>query len=257
MAKKTLITSGLYLIVIALTVTLVMNAHGVLFHTAWAGLIAAVVVGVAAGVIRARLKLKRQAVAADGNLPRHTVGSFLEHWGTGAGIIILMVSGTMLASGSKAGFIFVPEFAVFRITALNLHYLGVFFTLLFGCFFLLDFLVSGGYKELIPRPAEIWNGVFKRFLLRKKWDDKGKYEVTQKLSFLAFAIIGVIILATGLAKIAYFIFPIPLNRTAGAHDIAGELLVLLLIVHILFVSAFPSHWRLFLSWFTGKEDRKH
>jgi cytochrome b subunit of formate dehydrogenase len=255
MLKKTIITTVLLLVVIAATITWVMHVHGVLFHTAWAGLIAVVVAGAAAGIVQAAWNRKKQA-AVNQDMPRHTVASFLEHWGAGAGIIILIVSGAMLASGSRVGFIFVPEFARSRIAALNLHYLGVFFTLLFGCLFLVDFLASGGYKELFPGPAEIWDGTVKRFLLRKKWHDKGKYEVTQKLAFLVFAVLGAVILVTGVTKIAYFIFQIPLNRTAGAHDIASELFVIMLIVHILFVIAVPSHWRLLRSWFTGREVNK-
>lgn len=255
MVKKTLLASVLYLVVVASTIIWVMHIHTVLFHTAYYWLIFAFVAGTAAGVLRA-IKRKRLSNVSQTQAPRHTVASFLGHWGTGVGIIILIVSGALLASGSRVGFIFVPEFSVLRITALNLHFLGVFFTLLFGFFFLLDFLVSGDYKELLPRPADI-RGVFSRYLLRKKWDERGKYLFTQKLAFLAFALLGVIVLVTGAVKISYFIFPIPLNRTAGAHDLAGELILIMLIVHILFVVAVPSHWRLLRSWFTGKEKDKN
>ena len=228
----------------------------VLFHSAFWELIAAIIVGAVAGVIRAKLKLKKQAAAADEHTPRHTVGSFMEHWGTGVGIIILIVSGALLASGRKIGLIFVPEFTRSRIMALNLHYLGVFFTLIFGCYFLADFLASRGYKVLMPGLADIWDGTIKRYLLRKKWNDRDKYLSSQKSAFLVFTILGVIILVTGAIKTSYFILPIPLNRTNNVHDIAAELLLLMLIVHILFTIAVPSHWRLFLSWFTGKEGHR-
>jgi cytochrome b subunit of formate dehydrogenase len=214
------------------------------------------VIGAVAGVIRAKLKLKKQATAADEYVPRHTVGSFMEHWGTGVGIIILVVSGALLSSGRKVGLIFMPEFTRSRIMALNVHYLGVFFTLIFGCYFLGDFLVSGGYKVLTPGLVDIWDGTLKKYLLRKKWNDRDKYLSSQKSAFLVFTILGVIVLVTGAIKTFYFILPIPLNRTNNVHDIAAELLVLMLIIHILLTIVIPSHWRLFLSWFTGKERHR-
>jgi cytochrome b subunit of formate dehydrogenase len=253
MVKKTILALVLYLIIVALTITWAGHVHTVLFHSAFWGLVAAIVVGAVAGVVRAKLKQKKQALKDDEPAPRHTIGSFMEHWGTGVGIIILIVSGALLASGRKVGLIFVPEFTRSRIMALNLHFLGAFYTLIFGCYFLTDFLVSGGYKVLVPGLADIWGGTIKRYLLRKKWHDRDKYLSPQKSAFLVFTILGIIILVTGAIKVSYFILPISLNRTNSIHDIAAELLLFTLIVHILFVIAVPSHWRLFLSWFTGKE----
>jgi len=256
MVKKTILALVLYLIVVALTITWTVHIHTVLFHSAWGGLIAAIVIGAIAGVIRVKLKMKKQAAAANEHAPRHTVGSFMDHWGTGVGIIILIVSGALLASGRKIGFFFVPQFTRSRIMALNLHYLGVFFTLIFGCTFLIDFLLSGGYKKLMPGLADIWDGTIKRYLFRKRWNERDKYFSSQKSSFLVFTILGVIILITGIIKVLPFILPVPLNRTNNIHDIAAELFTLMLIIHILFVIAVPSHWRLLLSWFTGKEGLK-
>jgi cytochrome b subunit of formate dehydrogenase len=256
MVKKTILALALYLIVVALATTWVVHIQTVLFHSAYEGLIAAIVVGAVAGLIRAKLKLRKKAAAADQHAPRHTIGSFMGHWGTGVGIIILIFSGALLASGRKVGLIFIPEFTRSRIMALNLHYLGVLFTLIFGCYFLADSLVSGGYKLLMPGLADIWDGTFKKYLLRKKWNDRDKYLSSQKLAFLIFAILGIIILVTGAIKASYFVLPIPLNRTNNIHDIAAEFLLLMLIVHILFTIVVPSHWRLFLSWFTGKEEHR-
>jgi cytochrome b subunit of formate dehydrogenase len=250
MEKKILIALILLLAVAAGGIAWTVNARAVLYHTAYGGLIAAIGVGTAAGVVKALWGRKRQPVT---DAPRHNAGSFLEHWGTGLGIIILIVSAALLSSGRKIGFIVVPEIARSRIMALNLHYLGTLFTLLFGCFFLADLLVSGGYKNLLPNAADIKDGTLKRYFLGKKWVDTGKYQVTQKWAFLAMAILGGIVLVTGIIKSAYFIWPVPINAATALHDYASELFFILLIVHVLFAVAVPGHWRLLLSWFTGRK----
>jgi cytochrome b subunit of formate dehydrogenase len=248
--KKTLIALVVLLAGVAGGIVLAANINTVLFHTAYWGLIAAVALGAAAGVVKALWRRKKQP--AEDTL-RHNVGSFLEHWGTGAGIIILIVSAALLASGRKIGFIAVPEIARSRIMALNLHYLGTLFTVLFGCFFLVDFFVSGGYKNLLPNAADISDGTLKRYFLGKKWIDTGKYQVTQKWAFLAMAVLGAIVLVTGIIKTSFFIWAVPVNAATTLHDYASELFFILLIIHVLFVLAFPSHRRLLLSWFTGRK----
>ena len=206
-------------------------------------------------MIRARLKLKKQAVEANEHAPRHTVGSFIEHWGTGIGIIILIASGRML------GFVFTPHPNVPpTMQHVNLHYTGVFFTLIFGCYFLADFLASRGYKVLMPSLADIWQGTIKKYLLRKKWNDTGKYLSSQKSAFLVFAILGVGILVTGAIKTIYYVWQIPLQlvqNASYAHDIFALLFILMMIVHVLSTVVVPSHWHSFLSWFTGKDGSSH
>jgi cytochrome b subunit of formate dehydrogenase len=86
--------------------------------------------------------------------------------------------------------------------------------------------------------------------------DKDKYLVSQKLAFLAFTVLGAIVLVTGVIKVDYFIRQFSIITTSNIHDISSELFFLLLVIHVLIVIAVPSHWRLFLSWFTGKEPPK-
>ena len=254
MVKKTLVALFILLAAAAASIVWAAKVQSVLFHSAYWGLIAAVVVGAAAGVAKALAGRKRQPGT---DAPRHSLGSFLEHWGTGMGIIILIVSAALLSSGRKIGFIVVPEIARSRIMALNLHYLGALFTVLFGCFFLADFLVSGSYKKLLPNLTDIRDGTLKRYLLGKKWLDTGKYAVTQKWAFLAMAILGGIVLVTGFIKTSFFIWAVPINAATTLHDYSSELFFIMLIIHVLFVVALPAHWRLLLSLFTGKEPNKH
>lgn len=254
MVKKTILALVLYLIVVAVIAVWVAHIQTILFHSAFWELVAAVIVGAVAGTMRAKLKLRKQATTDNELAPRHTVGSFMEHWGTGFGTILLIVSAWMLGS------VLMPQLSGTRMTAINIHYIGVFFTLIFGCYFLADFLASGGYKVLMPGPADIWDGTIKKYLLRKKWNDTAKYLSSQKSAFLVFAILGAGILVTGAIKTVDFVLRIPpqiLNSATHAHDIFAALFIIMLIVHVLSTAVVPSHWRSFFSWFTGKEEHRH
>jgi cytochrome b subunit of formate dehydrogenase len=92
-------------------------------------------------------------------------------------------------------------------------------------------------------------------LLRSAWQDSGKYFSSQKSAFLVFAVLGLIILITGLIKMAgYYIgIPISLNNAATqAHDFFGGLFVVMFLVHVVMTVAVRSHRRLLTSFFTGK-----
>ncbi|MFC1964828.1 cytochrome b/b6 domain-containing protein [Chloroflexota bacterium] len=217
----------------------------------WIFLIA-IIGGVVAGIFRARAKLRNTNQVNDP--PRHTIFSFMEHWGTGIGIIILIISGRLL------GFIFAPHSYSPSVIPSNLHFIGLFFTLLFGSYFLVDILVSREYRRETPNLVDIWDGTIKKYLLRKKWNDSGKYLSSQKSAFLAFAVSGFGLLITGLGKVVNFIQPIPpegLERASYVHDIFAILFILLLIVHILMVLLVRSYRSLLYSWFTGRNGAGH
>ena len=254
MVRKTGITLILYLAVMAVMVVWVSRVRMVLYHSAFWWLVAAAAVGLAAGIITGVLKSKKKP--AGSVVLRHDIASFLQHWGTGGGIILLIVSGVLIASGRKLWLVFIPEITRSRIMALNLHWLGVFFVLLFGCFFLADFLVAGRAKNLVPGIADIRDGTFKKYLLRQPWQDTGKYKTTQKLAFMAFAVLGAVILVTGAIKTSFFVWPVSVVSASRLHDIASELFVILLVIHVIIVIANPANWALLLSWFTGKEPSK-
>lgn len=174
---------------------------------------------------------------------RHTVDTLLEHWGTAAGIFILIVSGIQL------------HYFHGGLPAIKLHFLGIFFTLLFGTYFLADFVISAKYRTLLPGLKDIINGTIKKYLFRFKFKETGKYMASQRASFLLFAAAGAVILVTGVIKLLFFYIKIPfklLETATKVHDISALIFGILLVIHILLVVARRSNWPLLSSWFSGK-----
>ena len=171
----------------------------------------------------------------------------MEHWGTAIGIFILIVSGFQIHD--RGG-----------LSAIKLHFLGLFFTLLFGSYFLADFFVSKKYDTLLPNMKDIVDGTIKKYLLRLKSKETGKYLSSQKSSFLAFAILGGLIFISGVIKLIPFYGHIPfqiLKIATSIHDVSALLFVLILAVHILLVIAHRANWPLLRSWFNGKTPEGH
>lgn len=200
------------------------------------------IAGAVAGIIGGVIKIIAGS-GKTGRLPaRHSIDSILEHWGTAAGIFILIVSGIQIHY--NAG-----------LPAIKLHFLGIFVTLLFGSYFLTDFFVSRKYQTLLPGFKDIIDGTVRKYFLRFKYKENGKYLASQKASFLLFALLGTIILITGIIKLLFFYIAVSFTLFEIAtkiHDISAILFGVVLIVHILLVIARRHNWPLLLSWFNGK-----
>jgi len=212
----------------------------VLFQkVAWT-LLAPIVIGVVLG-IRARRRSSDDASFLEDE-ERHSIDAFLEHWGTAAGILVLVVSGFQIR-------------AALSVFALNLHFLGLFFALLFGCYFAADFFASRKYNRILPTARDIVDGTLKKYLLRSSFVETGKYLGSQKAAFLAFAVVGAEIVITGGIKMAAHFWLIPYQAMQAItiiHDIFGGFFVLLLLCHVGMVISIRAHRRLLGSWFNGK-----
>jgi cytochrome b subunit of formate dehydrogenase len=201
------------------------------------------IAGAAAGITAGVVKIAFRARKTNPQPARHTVDTLLEHWGTAAGIFILIVSGIQL------------HYFHGGLPAIKLHFLGIFFTLLFGTYFLADFVISAKYRTLLPGLKDIINGTIKKYLFRFKFKETGKYMASQKASFLLFAAAGAVILVTGVIKLLFFYIKIPfklLETATKVHDISALIFGILLVIHILLVVARRSNWPLLSSWFSGK-----
>lgn len=246
MLKKVLFTATLLVIILALLILVTYNARGIFFHNIPWLIVAVVVIGIALGIfnsIRHNIQSQRLTYQAD----RHTLDSFMDHWGTVTGILILTVSGFFISGGYRRGF------------STNLHFLGLIITLFFGTYFLANFFVSKKYNYLLPSIRDITSGSIKKYLFRIQWKETGKYLSSQKTSFLIFSLLGIGILVTGSIKVAAFYFSIPgqLTDTATqAHDILARILVLIILIHILFALITPFHRSLLRSFFIGKLKQK-
>lgn len=242
MLKRVSFAAALIIIILTLSILATHNSKGILFHNLPWLIAIAIFLGVTSGTVRGLIYLT--GVRRLNHQPdRHTLDSFLEHWGTAAGIVILIISGFILKAGYS------------RIFLWNLHFLGLVVTMFFGTYFLVHFLISKKYILLIPDISDIVDGTIKKYLFRSEWKDTGKYLSSQKSAFLVFSLLGTGILITGAIKLAAYYFSVPFNltRTATqAHDILAYLFVLMLLIHILFAVTVHYHRRLLKSLFTGK-----
>jgi cytochrome b subunit of formate dehydrogenase len=241
MLKKALIASILLLILLALSISGITFLKASLFQTVPWVLAAPVFLGFLAGGLLARLKTKTGLTAPSEPEKRHTIVSFVEHWATAAGLLVLIISGLRLKRS--------PD-----LFQANLHFLGLFIFLFFGGFFLADFFVSKKFSNLLPNLSDIIDGTLKKYLFRMKWNDKGKYLSSQKSSFLVFSAFGIGIVITGIIKMAGIMWSLPVELiqiSTSIHDIAAVLFVLVVIIHIFWVLLVNYNRRLLISWFTG------
>jgi thiosulfate reductase cytochrome b subunit len=200
------------------------------------------IAGATLGIAGAIIKILLSSRKTDLQPERHSIDSILEHWGTAVGIFILIVSGIQIHYHTG-------------LPAIKLHFLGILITLLFGSYFLADFIVSRKYRTLLPDLKDIIDGTVRKYLFRFKFKETGKYMASQKASFLLFVILGTIILITGVIKLLFFYITISFSlfKTATKiHDISAYLFMGVLVVHILLVIARRTNRPLLLSWFNGK-----
>jgi len=255
MVKKVL--SVLFLVLAALGVGLYFSytSESVFFDAVPWVIIAAIVLGLVLGAVRAILRKKLEIIGAE--VERHDSSSFLEHWGTAIGIF------TLIASGILLGFLFIPGFvktATDAIPPLNMHFIGLVIALFGGCYFLADYVLARDYDKLIPNIPDIIGGTVAKYLLRRKWTAEDKYLSSQKSAFLAFAALGACVLITGAIKVAAHIWHMQATAyavTTYIHDICSLLFILLLIVHVLLVVVLKAHWSSLVSWLTGKAKKDY
>ncbi|HAS28485.1 MAG TPA: hypothetical protein DCR59_04945 [Dehalococcoidia bacterium] len=213
------------------------------------------IAGIILGLLNVRFKSK--TVVEDGEISRHGIGAFIQHWLTGLGIFLLIISGFIM------GFLFFPPIADTPksvLFPLNMHFIGLNITLLGGFYFLTDYILSGRFSILMPNIKDITQGTIGKYLLRKKWTAEGKYLSSQKSAFLATAILGGAQIITGSIKVMGHFWDIPsatLAITTAIHDIFSLLFIIMLLIHILFVLVFAEHRILLKSWFTGKVSESY
>lgn len=238
-----MLISALFMILLALSILLINYSTTVLFQDRPWILAISVSLGILTGTLRAFVKIKSGPADPSGLIMRHTVDSFVEHWGTASGILLLLISGFLLIFG-------LSRFEV------NLHFIGLFVTLLCGSYFLADFFLSQQSVNLLPNLTDIIDGTLKKYLLRIKSSEKGKYLSSQKSSFFAFATLGIGITITGVIKLAGVIWSIPaelIQISTSVHDILAYLFAALLVVHVTLTLSVRSYRRLIRSWFTGTD----
>ena len=242
MLKKVLFASILIIVILTLAILSIYHSRRILFHDVPWIMAIAVILGIISGIFRG-IRYNTATRKSNYQPNRHTIDSFIEHWGTAMGIFVLMVSG------------FFIKFDYKRLFSMNLHFVGLVTTLFFGTYFLTHFLISKKYNDLIPNTSDIVKGTIKKYLFKSAWQDTGKYLSSQKSAFLLFLLLGIGIFVTGALKVDAFYFSVPTQLIQSAtriHDIFAGLFILMFLVHIFFAVAPRSHRRLVKSLFTGK-----
>jgi cytochrome b subunit of formate dehydrogenase len=242
--KQVIWAAALIIVILVAGILLTYNARQILFIRLPWFIVGAMALGLGLGVfrgIRHNMNMRRPGRQTE----RHTLDSFFEHWGTAIGLLVLTISGFFIETHYRRGF------------ASNLHFLGLLITVCFGAYFLADFCVAKKYRYLFPGIRDIFDGTIRKYLFRKTWRDAGKYESTQKAAFLAFLVLGIVIAASGGVKTAAYYFSLPgqsLYIATEIHNVCARLFAALIVVHILFAVSVPSHRRLLISLFTGKNQ---
>lgn len=244
MLKQVLWAAVLIIVILITGILLTYNARQILFIRLPWFILGAATLGLGLGIfrgIRHNIDMRKPNSRAD----RHTLDSFLEHWATAIGLLILTISGFFIETHYRRGF------------SSNLHFLGLLITLFFGAYFLADFCVAKKYRYLFPGIRDIFNGTIGKYIFRKTWQETGKYLSSQKSAFLAFLVVGIAIAASGGIKTAAYYFSLPgqsLYIATEIHNLGARLFAFLIVVHIIFAVSVPSHRRLLLSLFTGKTE---
>jgi cytochrome b subunit of formate dehydrogenase len=249
---------------LAVAVILLLTATGIVFSAVIDTLLLSkfpwlLIISVFTGVILGAFHIGSKGTDSleNGELTRHSTGSFVQHWMTVLGIFLLIISAFIM------GFLFfhhladTPQSVLFP---LNLHFIGLIITLLGGFYFITDHMLSKKIKLLTPGIKDIINGTLGKYILRKKWNREGKYLASQKSAFLAYAVLGGVQLITGSIKVLGHFVNIPsatLAITTSIHDIFSLLFIIMLVIHILFVILSAEHRILLKSWFTGKVNQEY
>jgi cytochrome b subunit of formate dehydrogenase len=241
MPIKSISSLVILIALLAVMMVVVHETKTILFVDDYVILVLSAALGLFAGILGILLKRPKKLPDQETIEKRHTLGSFLQHWGSALGIFVLIISGFETKADPS-------------LFSSNLHFSGLLFTLLFGCYFLADFIGLKKYQELLPDVKDIVDGTIRKYIFRKKWTDTGKYKASQKSGFLAFAVLGGEVLLSGIIKTLALRTNINsdlLNTATLVHDVSGQLLVLLTVVHIILAFSSRTNIRLLASWFTG------
>ena len=245
----------IFMVVFATAIYLPIAVDSLLLDSIPWLLIVSTLIGIIFGALRARFKSK--PLIKNGYVTRHGFGAFIEHWVTAFGISLLIFSGFLL------GYLFFPHYTDTPKTVLfplNIHFMGLVITTFGGFYFLTDHIFSKRLNILMPNIKDIIIGTLAKYFTKNKLLREGKYLASQKSAFLIFAILGSVLLITGIIKIITHFVTTPLLTlaiTTLIHDIFSLLFIIMLIVHILFAISISSHRTLLKSWFTGKISEKY
>jgi formate dehydrogenase subunit gamma len=209
-----------------------------------------------AGVLAAGVTKRKDPVIEGERVLRHDDAAILEHWAHGIGTAVLLVSGIAL------GFLFVPSLVGAGApvwAAMNVHFVAV-VVFLFGTFYYAanTALALKRFGEHLPtRDAIDYTRRHYGLLLGFKkltFPPERKYFESEKMAFILALVSTVVIIATGLVKVAAHAIDVPgwlLAVATPAHDIATVAMLAFFLAHVFFAAILPMSWPVLRSMFTG------
>jgi len=207
------------------------------------------------GVLAAVASRRRNPFIENGRVLRHDGPAMLSHWLHGVGTVILLVSGIAL------GLLFIPalvgaEEPTWRM--MNAHYIGV-LAFLFGTFYYgANTLLSGRLKEHLPHSLKgsLQDAVahYRAVFTKSEFPGEGKYFASEHLSYPMAAIGSLLMVVTGLFKVAAHSVNLPewlMGAMTVTHDVVTVVMALFLVAHVIMGALVPWSWPLLRSMFTG------
>lgn len=208
------------------------------------------------GVLAAGLTRRRESVIEGDRVLRHDGAAILEHWSHAVATVILLVTGFALGVLTLT-----PRFVSGTTQAgimLNLHFVG---TVIFGfgaSYYACNSILSGRWRGHLPHAllpsVRSFFAHYKAVFTRSELPPEGKYFASEHLTY-PMAIGGsILVLVTGLVKVAAHSFAIPagvMGVTTFTHDIAALVLGFFLVAHAIAGAIVPWSWPLLRSMITG------
>jgi len=225
--------------------------YDLLFSSAGWTIPIAALLGVFTAAFKEHRKPKPQI--KDGKVLRHDATMFLQHWSVAMGTVVLVATGILL------GFLFVPRFVQEPQTVglvLNLHFVGV-LILAFGiCHYVVDLLLVGGARELLPKPRDLKESItqYTSKLGIGQPPRPAKYFSTQKIAYPIWGVLVLGISLTGLLKVAAYDWSLPsglMSAMTLLHDVFALLMICMLVMHVVAGALMPWSWPLLVSMLTG------
>ncbi|MHB1452098.1 MAG: cytochrome b/b6 domain-containing protein [Coriobacteriia bacterium] len=215
-----------------------------------------------AGVLAAGLSKRRDPAVEGDRVFRHDVPARITHWTHGIGTMMLLISGIAL------GLFFTPalvERAQGVWTWMNVHFAFV-VMFLFGTFYygVNTLLAAHRFREHLPTSNAIdYTKRHYGLLLGFKkltFPPEAKYFESEKMAYLLALASTVVIILTGLVKVAAHALDMPaglMGVITPLHDIATVAMLAFFLAHVFFAAVLPMSWPVLRSMFTGYVSLEH
>lgn len=214
------------------------------------------------GILAAGFTERRDPYVDGERVLRHDKAAILEHWTHGIGTAVLLVSGIVM------GVWFLPALVGSGEPVWNwmdVHF-GAAVVFLFGTFYYgaNTLLAMKRFQEHLPTKDAIdftkrHYGLllgFKKFT----FPPEKKYFESEKMAYLLALASTVVIILTGLIKVAAHAIDLPAGLLAvatPAHDIATVAMLAFFLAHVFFAAILPMSWPVLISMFTGYVSLEH